>query len=52
LKEHHLTDVTVLDKIAITTLCLLMIGIGMFPAMMVPMIESGVQNILRLLGGA
>ncbi len=52
LKEHHLTDITVLDKIAITTLCLFMIGIGMFPAIMVPMIETGVQNILRLLGGA
>ncbi|MBI5964388.1 MAG: NADH-quinone oxidoreductase subunit M [Chloroflexi bacterium] len=52
LAEHHITDVTVLDKIAITTLCLLMIGIGMFPSMMVPMIEKGVENILRLLGGA
>lgn len=52
LAEHHITDVTVLDKIAITTLSLLMIGIGMFPAIMVPMIETGVQNILRLLGGA
>jgi NADH-quinone oxidoreductase subunit M len=52
LKEHHITDVTVLDKVAITTLCLFMIGLGMFPAIMVPMIETGVQNILRLLGGA
>jgi NADH-quinone oxidoreductase subunit M len=52
LTEHHITDITVLDKIAITTLCLFMIGIGIFPSMMVPMIETGVQNILRLLGGA
>jgi NADH-quinone oxidoreductase subunit M len=52
LTEHHITDVTVLDKIAITTLCLFMIGIGIFPSMMVPMIEKGVENILRLLGGA
>lgn len=52
LKEHHITDVTVLDKVAIVTLCLFMIGLGMFPAIMVPMIETGVQNILRLLGGA
>ena len=52
LAEHHITDVTVLDKVAITTLCLFMIGVGMFPSMMVPMIETGVQNILRLLGGA
>jgi NADH-quinone oxidoreductase subunit M len=52
LKEHHITDVTALDKIAIGTLCLFMIGIGIFPSMMVPMIEKGVENILRLLGGA
>jgi NADH-quinone oxidoreductase subunit M len=52
LKEHHITDVTMLDKVAITTLCLFMIGLGMFPSIMVPMIETGVQNILRLLGGA
>jgi NADH-quinone oxidoreductase subunit M len=50
--EGHLTDVTALDKVAITTLCLLMIGIGLFPGLMVPMVEKGVENILRLLGGA
>ncbi len=50
--EGHIGDVTVLDKVAITTLCLLMIIIGVFPAVMVPMVERGVENILRLLGGA
>jgi NADH:ubiquinone oxidoreductase subunit 4 (subunit M) len=50
--EGHLTDVTVLDKVAITTLCLLMILIGLVPGFMVPMVEKGVENILRLLGGA
>jgi NADH-quinone oxidoreductase subunit M len=50
--QGHLTDVTVLDKVAITTLCLLMILIGLFPSFMVPMVQTGVQNILRLLGGA
>ena len=48
----HIGDVTMLDKIAITTLCLFMIVIGMFPAVMVPMVEKGVENVLRLLGGA
>ena len=48
----HLTDVTALDKVAITTLCLFMIIIGLFPSFMVPMVEKGVENILRLLGGA
>ncbi len=48
----HLSDITVLDKIAITTLCLFMIAIGLFPRIMVPLVQSGVDNILRLLGGA
>jgi len=50
--EGHMTDVTVLDKVAITTLCLFMIAIGLFPAFMVPMVQTGVEHILRLLGGA
>ena len=52
LEGHHITDVTVLDKIAIFTLCSFMVIIGIFPAVMVPMVEKGVENILRLLGGA
>lgn len=50
--EGHVGDVTVLDKVAITTLCLFMVGIGLFPAIMVPMVETGVGYIMRLLGGA
>lgn len=50
--EGHISDATVLDKIAISTLCLFMILIGVFPNFMVPMIETGVENVLRLLGGA
>jgi len=48
--EGHLTDITVLDKVAITTLCLFMVLIGLYPSFMVPMVETGVENILRLLG--
>jgi NADH-quinone oxidoreductase subunit M len=47
--EGHMTDVTVLDKVAITTLCLFMIVIGLFPGFMVPMVETGVQRILDIL---
>jgi len=50
--EGHITDVTVLDKVAISTLCLLMIIIGLFPGFMVPLVETGVENVLRLLGGS
>jgi NADH-quinone oxidoreductase subunit M len=51
-EKHHVGDITVLDKVAITTLCFFMIVIGMFPSVMTPMIDTGVKNILRLLGGA
>jgi len=50
--EGHITDVNALDKVAIITVCVLMIAIGMFPSIMVPMVQTGVDNILRLLGGA
>ncbi len=49
--EGHITDVNVLDKIAIVTVCILMIAIGLMPSLMVPMVQTGVENILRLLGG-
>lgn len=50
--EGHIGDVTVLDKIAIVTLSFLMIVIGIFPSVMVPMVETGVKHIMTLLGGA
>jgi NADH:ubiquinone oxidoreductase subunit 4 (subunit M) len=50
--EGHITDVTILDKVAIAILCFFMILIGLFPSFMVPLVETGVENILRLLGGA
>lgn len=50
--EGHITDVNVLDKVAIVTVCVLMVALGLFPSFMVPMVQTGVENILRLLGGA
>jgi NADH-quinone oxidoreductase subunit M len=50
--EGHIRPTNVLDKIALVLLCALMIGIGIFPALMVPWIQTGVQHILNLLGGA
>ena len=49
--EGHLTDITILDKVALTTLCIFMVLIGLYPNFMVPMVATGVDNILRLLGG-
>ncbi|MEW5868688.1 MAG: NADH-quinone oxidoreductase subunit M [Chloroflexota bacterium] len=50
--EHHTHDVNVLDKVALVFLSAIMIAIGVFPSLIVPLVESGVGNILRLLGGA
>ena len=50
--EGHIKPVSVMDKVALTLLSALMIGLGMFPSLMVPMVQSGVENVLRILGGA
>jgi NADH-quinone oxidoreductase subunit M len=50
--EGHISPLTALDKVAIATLCLLMVALGLFPGLMAPMVQHGVDNILRLLGGA
>lgn len=46
------SDVSMKDKIVIGALALVMIGLGVFPSLMVPMVESGVDTILAILGGA
>ena len=50
--KGHITDITILDKVAITTLCIFMIVIGVYPKFMAPMVQTGVDYILRLLGGS
>jgi NADH-quinone oxidoreductase subunit M len=50
--EGHIAPLRSLDKIALVLLMALMIGIGLFPALMVPWVQTGVQHILALLGGA
>jgi NADH-quinone oxidoreductase subunit M len=49
--EHAIGDVTVLDKVALVLICVIMVTIGIYPSVMAPLIESGVENILRLVGG-
>jgi len=53
-KEYadHIHDVTVLDKVALVLLAGILFVLGVYPSIMVPLVESGVDNILRLLGGA
>jgi len=50
--EGHITPILPIDKVALALLSALMIGLGMFPSVMVPMVQTGVENVLRLLGGA
>ena len=50
--EGHIKPINTLDKIALASLMALMIGIGLFPALMVPWVQSGVLHVLTLLGGA
>ena len=47
--EGHIRPLTMLDKIAIGLLCSFMVGIGLFPFIMAPMVQTGVQHILDLL---
>jgi len=48
----HIGDATVLDKVALGLLSAVLIVVGVYPTIMVTMVESGVENIMRLLGGA
>jgi len=48
----HIPPIRTLDKVAVGILCSLMIGIGLFPALMVPWVQIGVKHVLNLLGGA
>jgi NADH-quinone oxidoreductase subunit M len=50
--KGHLHDVRALDKLALVVLSAVLIIIGVYPKIMVPIVQSGVENVLRLLGGA
>ncbi len=50
--EGHITPIRWQDKTALILLCAVMVGLGVFPAFMVPWVQTGVQHILSLLGGA
>jgi len=50
--EGHIGPIKLQDKAAIIILCSFMVILGLLPVVMYPMISLGVQNVLRLLGGA
>ncbi len=50
--KDHVHDIKALDKIALVFLSIILIIVGIYPSIMVPLVDSGVNNVLRLLGGA
>jgi NADH-quinone oxidoreductase subunit M len=52
LEHHNIGDVTALDKLALGMLSIILIAIGVYPGLMVPLVSSGVNLVLNLLGGA
>ena len=48
----HFGDATVLDKVAVVLVSAILIVVGVYPTIIVTMVGSGVENIMRLLGGA
>jgi len=46
----HLHDVTRSEKLALGLLCFFLVGLGVFPGIMVPMLEKGVIQFMALIG--
>lgn len=50
--DHHVGDVTVLDKVAISTLSISILAVGIFPALMDGQVSKGIEAVLKVFGGA
>jgi NADH-quinone oxidoreductase subunit M len=49
----NISDISVMDKIVVVSLSVIMIALGWFPqALMAGIVESGVERVLALIGGA
>jgi len=48
----HITQINSLDKIALIFLTVVLVLVGVYPPIMVPLVNSGVENIMRIIGGA
>jgi len=48
---EHVTDATALDKVALFILCAILIIVGVYPSIMVDLVRSGMEPIVKLLGG-
>lgn len=47
--EGHITPISAMDKVALGLLAGLMTILGIFPSIMVPMVQSGVKNVMDIL---
>jgi NADH-quinone oxidoreductase subunit M len=50
--DHVITPIRTMDKVAILILVFTLFMLGVYPNWMAPLIQTGVDNVLRLLGGA
>jgi NADH-quinone oxidoreductase subunit M len=50
--EGHISPITTFDKVALVLLSSVLILVGVYPAIMAPLVESGAQAVLALVGGA
>ena len=50
-RYHEVGDITITDRVVLLLLGLPLIVLGMYPAIMAPMIEAGVKPVLAILGG-
>ena len=50
--KGHMHDITRSEKVALGVLSTIMVAIGVAPGVIVPVVQSGVNVILKLVGGA
>jgi NADH-quinone oxidoreductase subunit M len=49
--DGHISPVTSLDKVALVVLSVILVVLGIFPAVMSNMVQSGAEAVLRVVGG-
>jgi NADH:ubiquinone oxidoreductase subunit 4 (subunit M) len=50
--EGHIPPITGFDKVALVVLAGILVLVGIYPSVMAPLVGSGAEAVLRLLGGA
>jgi NADH-quinone oxidoreductase subunit M len=50
--DHHVGDVRVVDKVALSVLSVTIVAVGLFPVLMAPQVQSGIEAVLKVIGGA